>query len=199
MTGRGRPRYGLVLAGGESRRMGRDKAEIRIDGRTQLERTAALLARHTDRVSVSRRRANDPAPDGYAVIADEPVGRGPIAGIAAALRARPDADWLVAACDLPRLDDATLTALIEFAERHAEAPAVAMRSERDGLPEPLCAIWRAAMLPDIDAAVADERYCPRKMLIRAEVPLLEAVSPGALANMNTPTDLARLAGAAADA
>ena len=119
MTGRGKPRYGLVLAGGESRRMGRDKAEIRIDGETQLERTAALLARHTERVSVSRRRADDPAPEGYAVIADEPAASGPIAGIAAALRARPDADWLVAACDLPRLDDATLTALIEFAERHA--------------------------------------------------------------------------------
>lgn len=174
--------------------MGRDKAAIRIGGRTQLERTAALLARHAAQVSVSRRNADDAAPDGYAVIADHPGARGPVAGIAAALTARPDADWLVAACDLPKLDDATLTALTAFASRHPDAAAVAMRSERDGLPEPLCAIWRAAMLPAIEAAVAEARYCPRKILIRAGVPLLDAVSPGALANMNTPEDLAALMG-----
>jgi molybdopterin-guanine dinucleotide biosynthesis protein A len=192
MSGPGRPRFGLVLAGGESRRMGRDKAGIRIDGQTQLERTTELLAQHAEQVSVSRRRADDPAPGDCPVIADDPAARGPVAGIAAALRARPDADWLVAACDLPRLDHATLAALTDFAGRHPDAPAVAMRSEHDGLPEPLCAIWRAGMLPDIEAAVADARYCPRKMLIRAGVPLLDAVSPGALANMNTPDDLAQL-------
>ena len=65
-----------------------------------------------------------------------------------------------------------------------------MKSERDGLPEPMCAIWRPAMREQILSRFAAGRYCARKTLIVAGAKLVEAVTPGALDNMNTEQDLA---------
>ena len=60
------PVYGLVLAGGESSRMRRDKAALGYDGATQLERVFALLSRHVSPVFGSARAAQ----------ADEPIRAG---------------------------------------------------------------------------------------------------------------------------
>ena len=184
----------LVLAGGESRRMGEDKAAIEIDGQAMLARTAALAESVCEgvHVSVRSRAASDALRRRWPLIEDAPEGRGPLAGILGALRTLPDADWLVLACDLPRLDIATLEALLSAASARPEAAAVAMQSERDGTPEPLCAVWRAGMLPRIEAQLAEDRRCARRCLIEAGVPLVAPVSPGALANMNAPEDLRAL-------
>ena len=182
----------LLLAGGESRRMGSDKAAIEIDGQSMLARTASLAeaVAETVWVSVRTEAGADALRRLWPMIEDAPEGQGPLAGILAALRHRSDADWLVLACDLPRLDGATLEALRAGAADQPDAPAVAMRSERDGTPEPLCAIWRPAMRPRIEAQLADDRRCARRCLLDAEVTLVDAVTHGALANMNAPEDLA---------
>lgn len=157
-----------------------------------LARTAGLAAAVTDGVWVSVRgvEGSDALRRQWPLIEDAPEGQGPLAGILAALRHRDDADWLVLACDLPRLDSATLTALSATAAGHPDAPAIAMRSERDGTPEPLCAIWRPAMRARIEAQLAEDRRCARRCLLDAAVPLVDAVTQGALANMNAPEDLA---------
>ena len=109
-----------------------------------------------------------------------------MAGLLAAFSARPHARWLVVACDLPRLDQETLRALIAAWEEGQ--PFVAYRSEFDGLPEPLCAIYGPSSLPLLGAAVRDRSYCPRKVLIRGSCKLLEPVIPRALENANTPEE-----------
>ncbi|MEO0344735.1 MAG: molybdenum cofactor guanylyltransferase [Pseudomonadota bacterium] len=189
-----RPLMALLLAGGESRRMGSDKAAIEIEGQTMLARTARLAAAVAESVWVSVRdsAASDALRRQWPMIEDAPEGQGPLAGILAALRHRDDADWLVLACDLPRLDSATLEALRDAAANHPNAPAIAMRSERDGTPEPLCAIWRSSMRVRIEAQLADDRRCARRCLLDVETPLVDAVTHGALANMNAPEDLAAL-------
>ena len=189
----------LLLAGGESRRMGRDKAAIEVGGETLLARTARLAAEACDEVFVSVRSVGsaDALRRQWPMIEDAADGVGPIAGILGALRARPDVDWLVRACDLPRLDAPTLRALRAAADRAHDAPAVAMRSERDGTPEPLCAIWREGMSARIERLLAEDRRCPRRCLMEAAVPLVTAITPGALANMNAPEDLRAIAGVGA--
>lgn len=184
----------MLLAGGESRRMGTDKAAIEVGGQSMLARTAALAADVSDAVFVSVRAAatSDALRRQWPLIEDAQDGAGPMAGILAALRQHEDADWLVLACDLPRLDAATLRTLRDAAAEHPGAAALAMRSERDGTPEPLCAVWRAAMRGPIEARLAEDRRCPRRLLLDAGVPLVDAVTPGALANMNAPEDLAAL-------
>jgi molybdopterin-guanine dinucleotide biosynthesis protein A len=188
MSGPLAPLYGLVLAGGASRRMGQDKAALAYHGRPQLDWTRELLARHCERVFVSIRREqqDDPARRGQAVIVDMDEGIGPIAGIAAAQATHPAHAWLVLACDLPFVNDASLERL---AGARGTQPVVAYASSHDGLPEPLCAIYEPASAAGIRASIASGRNCPRKFILGTGVALLAPLDPAALDNINTPDDL----------
>lgn len=189
-----RPLHGLVLAGGRSSRMGTDKAALlHPDGRPLARRTCDLLAEAgCESVLLSLRHDQDLPPgfekvEAVRVIRDpEGQSEGPLAGMLAALRSEPDADWLVLACDLPRLDVETLTHLVS--SRQPGECFLSYRSEFDGLPEPLCAFYAAEALPILEQFQADGIRCPRKVLIRNHCRLLEPVSPRALDNANTPDD-----------
>jgi molybdenum cofactor guanylyltransferase len=184
--------FGLVLAGGRSRRMQADKAAVAYGGRPQLAVAFDLLARHVRCawVSVRADQAGEPLRAGYPQIVDGTAGRGPIAGIIAAQSQHPEAAWLVLACDLPQLDDATLSALV--ARRDTTRLATAFLSRHDGLPEPLCAIYEPRSREAILAQVESGRDCPRKFLAEHDVLLLEPVSTAALDNANTPEDAAAM-------
>ena len=187
------PLYGLVLAGGRSRRMQRDKAALEYHGLSQLERTMALLQDRVERafVSVRAEQRDDPLRARYESIVDAPQELGPVGGILAAQAAHPHAAWLVLACDLPFLDARTLGHLIG-----ARAPgraATAYRSSHDGLPEPLCAIYEPASHAALAAAAAAGRLCPRKFLLGANTELLDQPEPGALENVNTPEEFQQVA------
>lgn len=190
--------YGLVLAGGRSRRMQRDKASLEYDGRAQLARAMDLLAPLVARcfVSVRDEQLYDPHRAAYAVIADRIPDLGPIGGIHAAQQQHPDVAWLVLACDLPFLDAATLQQLI--AARAPARLATAFRSSHDGQPEPLCAIYEPASRAAIAAWIEAGNKCPRSFLAQADVALLDLKAPAALDNINTPEEYhaarARLAG-----
>src|ERR1700759_3627780 len=106
--------YALVLAGGHSKRMQRDKAALSYHGRSQLEWAVSFLQPHVQRVFVSVRpdQTNDPIRARFEQIVDTEKNLGPIAGIMAAQAKYPDVAWLVLACDLPFLDHSTLSTLI---------------------------------------------------------------------------------------
>jgi molybdenum cofactor guanylyltransferase len=180
------PIYGLVLAGGTSTRMRRDKAALEYQGATQLDRAFDIVVRHSVRsfVSVRAGQAQDPIRAAKPLIIDSVDGDGPIVGILSAMAAYPDAAWLVLACDLPFLSDVTVEGL--FAERDASACATAYRSARDGLPEPLCAIWEPRAAQALAAFQRAGGHCPRKFLLGHPTRLLEAVEAAALENVNTP-------------
>lgn len=192
-------RRAVVLAGGQSRRMGFDKASVRVDGETQLERSCRLAATVAGQVFVSVRdpAAADALRQRFRLIGDAPDAEGPLAGIVAALRSAPDAEWLVLACDLPRLDQATLQALARASDADVDSVALAIESERDpGLPEPMCAIWRAPMIETIERQVVAGKFCARRCLLVAGARLVAPVTAQALDNMNTPEDLERLSASA---
>lgn len=183
------PLFGLVLAGGASTRMQQDKALLQYHGRSQLEWAYELIASHCVAAFVSVRpdQREDPIRAKYPRIVDRQLGLGPLAGIAAALAEHPKAAWLVVACDLPFVTDATLRTLI--AARDTARIATAYRSSRDGLPEPLCAIWEPAARAVVEAHLAAGKHCPRKLLINSECKLIELPDPQALDNINTPDEL----------
>jgi molybdopterin-guanine dinucleotide biosynthesis protein A len=180
------PLYGLVLAGGRSTRMQRDKAAIEYrPGESQLDAAFRLLVPRVTRAFISVRadQRTDPARAVHSQIVDRGDVEGPIAGITAALAEHPGAAWLVLACDLPFLDARTLDTLIEARDRDGDA--TAFKSSHDGLPEPLCAIYEPRAGASIATYLETGRNCPRKYLINARTRLLEQPNPRALDNVNT--------------
>jgi len=182
------PLYGLVLAGGRSSRMQRDKAALLYHGRTQLEWAMSLVNPHVVRAFVSVRpdQTRDPVRARFAQIVDAHENLGPIAGILAAQAAYPEAAWLVLACDLPFLDRGTLAHLL--AARETRSVATAYRSSHDALPEPLCAIYEPASREALTVYVASGKQCPRKFLINSDTRLIDEPNPRALDNVNTPEE-----------
>lgn len=184
------PIYGLVLTGGRSQRMQRDKAALDYHGVSQLEWSMSLLTPpHVARafVSVRRDQQTDPLRSRFTCIHDHAghADLGPLAGILAAQAAHPEVAWLVLACDLPFLDRGTLLHLI--AERQSTRLATAYRSTSDAAPEPLCTIYEPASRPSLLAYL--ERFrakaCPRGFLQRSDVALLDQPCWSALTNVNT--------------
>ncbi len=183
------PVYGLLLSGGASRRMQRDKAQLSYAGEPQLLRAWRLLSAVTQRafVSVRQDQRDDPLRGGLPQIVDRYDAIGPAAGILSAQQAHPEAAWLVLALDLPLLDADTLQQLL--AERDPGGEATAFSSRFDGLPEPLCALWEPSSHGLLKQRVEAGNYCPRKALIQLRTRLLPA--PGnALDNINTPEEFA---------
>jgi molybdopterin-guanine dinucleotide biosynthesis protein A len=192
------PLQGLILAGGLSARMQRDKAALTYLGKSQLDRVFELASRHLSKVFISVRadQTADPARADKPQIVDSVAGGGPIVGIRSAFAQHPEAAWLVLACDLPFLTDSALAHLL--AARDPLRIATAYRSTHDGLPEPLCAIWEPAAAQSLAAHQAAGRTCPRKFLINSDTKLVEPVEPRALDNINTPEEYIE-AGRALDA
>lgn len=179
------PLFGLILAGGASTRMQRDKAALAYHGRPQLQWAYDLLSEVCAATFVSVRpdQRDEATRAGFPQIVDRQPGIGPIAGISAALAEHPKVAWLVVACDLPFITRETLQHLI--AHRDQERVATAYRSAHDSLPEPLCAIWEPAAREAMQAYVASDRRCPRKFLINSNALLLDLPDARALDNVNT--------------
>ncbi len=140
---------GFILAGGQSSRMGRDKALLEIAGAPLLVRTARLLESRVAAVTVVG------PPERYAalglrIVPDDCAGVGPLGGLATALRIS-SSEWnLVVGCDLPYLTGEWLDWLIARA-LGSTADAVVPESER-GL-EPLCAIYRTRCARALEAGL----------------------------------------------
>jgi molybdopterin-guanine dinucleotide biosynthesis protein A len=182
------PLHGLLLTGGRSRRMQRDKAALEYSGQNQLTRALALLSPLVARsfVSVRADQQADPLRAGHEFVVDLIADFGPLGGIHAALHTHPQAAWLVLAVDLPLLDAATLQQLI--AAREPQRLGTAFRSGFDQKPEPLCAIWEPGSRPAVDAWIAAGKNCPRDFMAHHDVALLTLRNPRALDNINTPQE-----------
>lgn len=179
---------GLVLAGGQSLRMGRDKGALNWHGKEQRYYMADLLQNFCEDVFISCRPEQQAELNKeYKAVADTFMGLGPYGAILSAFREQPDAAWLVVACDLPLLDRSTLQQLTE--QRNSAAIATTFESPHDSFPEPLITIWEPKSYPVLLSFLAQGYTCPRKVLLNSEVNLLKPRNPDALRNVNTPEEL----------
>lgn len=183
---------GWVLAGGESRRMGRRKELLELGGQTMLERQLALLRAVSRPVAVLGTPESLPA-SGVPVIADERPGLGPLGGIATALGVTRTEYNLVLGCDLPLMR----TEFLRFLVRRAlasRADVTVPESPREGF-HPTCAVYRRRALPVIRASLAAGNYAVRSFFPHVKVrlvgwPEIARAGFGAaiFSNMNTPED-----------
>lgn len=153
----------LLLAAGQSTRMGRDKALLPI-GETMLwQRQWDLLenAGVKDRW-LSARAEQTWVPDGIAVVRDGVTGAGPLAGIAAALEQMNGTHLLVLAVDLPRMQVAWFDRLKSLC-----SPGVGAVGRRDGFYEPLAAIYPRELARDAVARLIRGEYALQRFIAAA--------------------------------
>ena len=185
------PLMGLVLAGGKSLRMGQDKGAIAYHGIPQREYAAQLLSPFCKEVFLSIRP--DQLGDigsAFPLLPDTFLGLGPLGAILSAFREKPNAAWLVIACDLPLLHADTLAQLVQ--ERHCGRVATAFQSPENPFPEPLIAIWEPRSYPLLLQFLAQGISCPRKTLINSSIHLIHANDASALTNVNAPEEMAQV-------
>jgi molybdopterin-guanine dinucleotide biosynthesis protein A len=133
----------VILAGGQSSRMGRDKAFLEIGGRILLDRQiGTLLATGAEDIFISGRTGADYSAFGCRVLTDEFPGAGPLAGIHAALKVSKRPLLLVLAVDLPEMNAAFLQGLLM-----AASPDRGIVPRVGGRVEPLAAVYPRAALP----------------------------------------------------
>ena len=143
--------HGFVLAGGASRRFGRDKALVEFDGDVLITRLCRILQSVTPAPVRIIGDAERYAHIGVECIPDRWPGEGPLGGIVTALEATAGSaaasSWcLIIGCDMPFL---TVEWLRHFTERAAASQAdVIVPESAHGL-EALCACWRASAVPTL--------------------------------------------------
>lgn len=192
----------VVLAGGRSTRMGRDKASLPFGGVPLLRRVVERLRPVVDEVIVV---ANDGAPaagPGARVVADAFPGLGPLAGLHAGLRASGAERNLVVACDLPFASPALA---VHLRDRAAGADAAIPLFR--GRPEPLHGVYRRGCLAVAEAQLRRGELALARFLERLRVVWVEeaevarfGVPERIFLNVNRPGELEQaLALAAAEA
>ncbi|MFC4097985.1 NTP transferase domain-containing protein [Euzebyella saccharophila] len=177
--------YGLVLAGGKSTRMGKDKGLIHYHGMPQREYVYHLLDRVCEEtfMSVRPEQSKEIASD-FQLIEDTDEYKGPFNGLLSAHKKYPEAAWLVLACDLPLIDLKSLQELI--AARDPNVFATSFAHEENPLPEPICAIWEPVALEKAKQYLDEGNgSCPRKFLINSEVKLVFPQDSNVLMNANS--------------
>lgn len=180
---------GFVLAGGASRRMGSDKARLRINGVTLVEKVAQVLQEVTAKVSTVGQSFED---TDLKHVTDVYPGWGALGGLHAALSAC-KANWMfVVACDLPFITSELLERLIRIG-RDCDA---AVPIQPDSIPQPLCACYRTDVcLKVAEKLIKSGKRRPLDLLSMVEtrwVPFSEIEdldhSSQFFVNINTPAD-----------
>ena len=187
----------IILGGGRSSRIGRDKGQLKLDGRSLFEIVSAELKTLFDRIIVVTN-----APElfrdfrDFQIVTDEVPYQGPLGGILAGLSASPKEYNLVVAYDMPFLNPQLIELL--FAEA-ASADVVIPRSE-EGI-EPLFAVYSKKCIPSIRRNLEDGKKRVISFFDDVQVKYIaketvQEIDPGYLSffNVNTVEDWERAKG-----
>jgi len=186
---------GFVLAGGDSSRMGKDKALEEVGGLAMVLRAARTIEPMVSkRAGVLVIGANKYGHLGLKSIPDEFAGHGPLAGILTAVRSSLSPWNLIVACDMPYLGVAWLVHLLA---RGVPSAAEIVLGEGPGGPEPLCALYHKKVEAHFAAALArgtrkiTDAFTGREVLLLAADEVQPFDPEGNLfKSVNTPEDLA---------
>lgn len=147
----------LILAGGKNSRMGgRHKAMLELDGGTFLSHMNQVFSAFPEKI-LSTGCSDLSRNMDFLVVSDEVQNQGPLAGLAAALYACKSCALIVVACDMPFINDAFVRYLLQFANGHKKAAAMAVK-DRSGRLHPLCGIYRKTAYDTIQTALKQGEY-----------------------------------------
>jgi molybdopterin-guanine dinucleotide biosynthesis protein A len=181
----------ILLTGGQSRRMGVDKATVLIAGQPLWQRQLQILGElGPQTLRVSARTVPFWCPPEIEVMLDRPPSRGPLSGVAEGLRGLRTSHLLVLAVDLPRMTTAHLRKLCRMAQ-----PGLGLIPWQGGHFEPLCAIYPAEAVSLAENALSrgwkSLQHLAQNLVwqSRARIYELTREEQSLYINMNTPFDL----------
>lgn len=182
--------HGLILAGGQSRRMGRDKAMIDYHGVPQYAYLAGLLEGLgvIPYLSARKNQIMDWNPE-IQVIPDFFKNSGPLAGLLSAHLASPSTAWLVVACDFVYLEVSSIKQLIDSRDPHLDI--TTFQSPYDNKTEPFLSIWEPSSLTDLPDAIHNGNLSARSYMAKKQTSLIKPNWPEQLQNINSESDLRR--------
>jgi molybdopterin-guanine dinucleotide biosynthesis protein A len=180
-----KPLFGLVLVGGQSSRMKKDKSLLNYYGKSQTLHCYDLLSYFCSNVYISK-RDDQHLPNNHKnlpQIHDTFLNIGPLGGILSAMILYPNAAWFVLACDLPFVNLKTIEKVITFRD-HSKMATAYKSAKEPYLPEPLCAIYESKACPQLLNFYKRGVKCPRNILINSDVRLIELDDKNSLNNIN---------------
>ena len=190
----------VVQAGGESRRMGRDKGLVPFLGKPLIQRVLQRTSALAQEVLVTTNKPEDYEFTGYPLFPDFYPGRGALGGLYTALRAASQPLVAVVACDMPFVSPRLLQAELEKLQQSLSAGEQALDAvipRGEGGTEPFHAVYhRSACLPLIETVMQQNRWRVDSWFASANLYLMDLAEmqhydPHGLAfwNVNTPEEL----------
>jgi molybdopterin-guanine dinucleotide biosynthesis protein A len=174
----------IVMAGGGSVRMGRDKSMLGVGGLPMIEHIVNQIRPHFDQILISSDDKSKYGFLGVDVIPDEVEGRGPLGGIASALKASANELNFVVACDIPEIDMARVKAMLR---QGRDYDTVVPRSGAVRC-EPLFAVYKKGILGAIESALLSGNYRMMDALSGCRIKYVDVENSEWMKNLNTMED-----------
>ncbi|MDO4338449.1 MAG: molybdenum cofactor guanylyltransferase [Eubacteriales bacterium] len=180
-----------ILAGGKSTRMGENKARLKLNDQSFMEKIAWECRGFSELlISVDSMEKYQDIP--YRMVEDELMGYGPLEGIFQLVRACTEEYIFIAATDMPFLNAEFLNLLCTQLEGTEDC----LTLTKEKRPEPLCSIYSKKLLPVLQEMRAQSIRKPRLLFDRVNTRYVElealGVSPELVSNINTPEEYCKL-------
>jgi molybdenum cofactor guanylyltransferase len=187
---------GVILAGGKNTRMGQNKALLTIGEKRLIDRTVGILKEIFKEVIIVTSNPLEYTYFEATIVTDIFPDRGALGGLYTGLFFARSEYAFVVACDMPFLN----RFFIEYMMENAKGHDIVVPAPPDGL-QPLCAVYSRVCLPFIKSLIARNRlqikgFYPGRKILEITPEVLKKFDPEGrmFTNLNTPGDLANLAG-----
>ncbi len=165
---------GILLAGGKSLRMGRNKAFLKFRGKELYHYPLAVLEELCDDIVFSAPEDLFPKEQPYRIVPDIYPSKGPLSGIHSCLKQVRHEKAVVLSCDIPFITKGFITAMETLM---GDAKVIA-GTGIDGRPEPLAGIYSANLWPYIETLLLEDKLKMADFLTRSEAKLVDVTSIG---------------------
>ncbi len=180
----------IIMAGGQSLRMGQDKSMLSINGEPVVKHIFDQLHPHFAQVLISSDNVSKYSFLDVEVVPDEITGKGPLMGIASALRASVNDVNFVIACDIPEVDISFVRRLV----RESKGFDAVIPQTGSSQYEPLFAVYKKSTLAAIDKAIAAGVYRIIDPVKDCKVNYIDLNRGKQLENLNTMKDYHKFVG-----